>query len=28
VHPAGHEVPAEVPALIVKFFQRHTLSGG
>jgi hypothetical protein len=28
VHPAGHEVPAEVPALVVAFFQRHTLSGG
>ncbi len=28
VHPAGHEVPAAVPALVVAFFQRHTLSGG
>lgn len=28
VHPAGHEVPPEVPALVVAFFQRHTLSGG
>jgi len=28
VHPAGHEVPAEVPGLVVAFFQRHTLSGG
>ena len=28
VHPAGHEVPAEVPKLVVAFFQRHTLSGG
>ena len=28
VHPAGHEVPDAVPALIVSFFKRHTLSGG
>lgn len=28
VHPAGHEVPTEVPKLVVAFFQRHTLSGG
>jgi hypothetical protein len=25
VHPAGHEIPAEVPKLIVEFFQRHPL---
>jgi polyhydroxybutyrate depolymerase len=28
IHPAGHEVPAEVPALVVAFFQRHTLATG
>ena len=27
-YPGGHEPPAEVPALIVSFFQRHNLSGG
>ena len=24
IHPGGHDVPAEVPPLIVAFFQRHT----
>jgi polyhydroxybutyrate depolymerase len=24
VHPGGHDVPAEVPPLVVAFFQRHT----
>ena len=28
VHPGGHDVPPEVPKLVVEFFQRHTLSGG
>lgn len=28
VHPGGHPVPGPVPALIVDFFKRHTLSGG
>lgn len=28
IHPGGHEVPDAVPALVVAFFQRHTLSGG
>ena len=27
IHPAGHEVPKEVPPLVVDFFKRHTLSG-
>jgi polyhydroxybutyrate depolymerase len=25
VHPGGHDVPPEVPPLVVQFFQRHTL---
>ena len=24
VHPGGHDVPPELPALVVEFFQRHT----
>ena len=24
IHPGGHDVPAEVPPLVVAFFQRHT----
>ena len=28
VHPGGHDVPADVPPLVVAFFRRHTLSGG
>ncbi len=28
VHPGGHEIPTAVPALVVDFFRRHTLSGG
>ncbi len=27
-YPGGHDVPVEVPPLIVAFFQRHTLAGG
>jgi polyhydroxybutyrate depolymerase len=25
IHPGGHPIPPEVPALVVAFFQRHTL---
>jgi polyhydroxybutyrate depolymerase len=28
VHPGGHDIPDELPAMIVDFFRRHTLSGG
>jgi hypothetical protein len=28
VHPAGHEIPAEVPKLVVDFFRRHSLTAG
>jgi polyhydroxybutyrate depolymerase len=28
IHPGGHDVPAEVPPLIVDFFKRHALSTG
>jgi polyhydroxybutyrate depolymerase len=28
IHPGGHEVPAEVPPLVVAFFQRHHLGEG
>ncbi len=28
VHPDGHEVPDAVPALVVAFFQRHSLADG
>ena len=28
IHPGGHDIPAEVPRLIVDFFKRHALSTG
>lgn len=28
VHPGGHEIPPEVPALIVDFFRSHALTSG
>lgn len=28
IHPGGHDIPPEVPPLIVEFFKRHALSGG
>ena len=28
IHPGGHDIPPEVPPLIVDFFKRHSLSAG
>lgn len=28
IHPGGHDIPTDVPKLVVDFFHRHTLSAG